>query len=534
MSIHKIAYKETGYFSKLICDYLEEHESLNQFYGNFPTLENFKKQLEAKSFSQEKRSVLVSALQNQYKNLELGEAVESAIEQLEQENTFTVTTGHQLNLFTGPLYFLYKIISTITLSRKLKEAYPDHNFVPVYWMATEDHDFDEINYFRLHGKKIQWNREDIQNNDKGAVGALKTEGLQEVFNLICAELGNTQLAKELCDLFESAYLKYDTLTEATRYLAHRIFSQYGLVIVDGDDHQLKLVFAPYMKQEILENKAHKAVSTQAEKLEKSGYSVQVNAREINLFYLSDGIRERIIEKEGRYFINDTSIEFSKEELLAKLEETPEAFSPNVIMRPLYQEVILPNLAYIGGGGEIAYWLELKSFFDAVEVPFPMLMVRNSALLITEKQQEKLEKLHVSIEDLFLNQNDLVNRKIRKISNIDVDFSPQKKHLVKQFEDLYTLASETDASFLGAVKAQEVKQLKGLDHLEKRLLKAQKKKLGDHVKRLTDIQNELFPLENLQERIMNFSEFYLEYGSDLIPQLFDSLDPLDYKFTVITK
>ena len=185
MSIHKIAYKETGYFSKLICDYLDEKESLNQFYGDFPTLENFKKQLEAKSFSAENRSVLVSALRDQYKNLEAGEAVESAIEQLEQQNTFTVTTGHQLNLFTGPLYFLYKIISTITLSRKLKEAYPDHNFVPVYWMATEDHDFDEINYFRLHGKKIQWNREDIQDNDKGAVGVLKTEGLQEVFNLIC-------------------------------------------------------------------------------------------------------------------------------------------------------------------------------------------------------------------------------------------------------------------------------------------------------------------------------------------------------------
>lgn len=534
MSIHKIPYQETGYFSKLICDYLEEHQNLSEFYGNFPTLESFKEQLEAKSFSEENRSVLVSALRDQYKNIDRGEAVELALEQLALKNTFTVTTGHQLNLFTGPLYFLYKIISTITLSRKLKEAYPDYNFVPIYWMATEDHDFDEINYFRLHGKKIQWNREDIQDNDKGAVGALKTDGLQEVFNLICAELGTTQLAKELCDLFESAYLKHDTLTDATRYLAHRLFSNYGLVIVDGDDHRLKAVFAPYMKQELIDGKAYEAVTTQAKQLENAGYSVQVNARAINLFYLADGIRERIVKKEGRYFVNDTALEFSEEELLTKLAKTPEAFSPNVIMRPLYQEVILPNLAYIGGGGEIAYWLELKSFFDAVEVPFPLLMLRNSALLITEKQHEKLEKLNVSIEDLFLNQNDLVNRKIRKISNIDVDFTPQKEHLVQQFKDLYALASETDSSFLGAVKAQEVKQLKGLDHLEKRLLKAQKKKLGDHVKRLTGIQNELFPLENLQERIMNFSEFYLEYGSDLIPELFEALDPLDYCFTVITK
>ena len=390
-------------------------------------------------------------------------------------------------------------------------------------MATEDHDFEEINYFRLNGKKIKWNRDDVQDNDKGAVGELNTNGLQAIYELICAEYGTTKIAKELCSLFEEAYLKHNNLTDATRYLAHTIFGEYGLVIVDGNDHELKQVFAPYMKQELLEQVAFGEVTQQAEELEKAGYGVQVNAREINLFYLAEGIRERIIEE----------IEFSKEELLEKLKTSPEAFSPNVIMRPLYQEVILPNLAYIGGGGEIAYWLELKSFFDKVGVTFPMLMLRNSALLVTEKQQEKLEKLDLKIEDLFLNQNDLVNRKIRKISNIDVDFSPQKEHLVKQFEALYEIAAETDKSFLGAVKAQEVKQLKGLENLEKRLLKAQKKKLSDHVQRFTGIQNELFPLENLQERIMNFSEFYLEYGEDLIPKLFESLDPLDYRFTVIT-
>jgi len=217
-----------------------------------------------------------------------------------------------------------------------------------------------------------------------------------------------------------------------------------------------------------------------------------------------------------------------------LENHPERFSPNVIMRPLYQEIILPNLAYIGGGGELAYWLELKSFFDEVEVQFPMLMLRNSALLITDKQQQKLEKLDLSIADLFLDQNDLVNRKIRKISNIDIDFSPQKQHLVRQFEALYNIAEETDASFIGAVKAQEVKQLKGLEHLEKRLLKAQKKKLSDHVKRFVTIQNELFPQENLQERTTNFSEFYLEYGDRLLEDLFKALDPLDYRFTILSK
>ncbi|WP_442845189.1 bacillithiol biosynthesis cysteine-adding enzyme BshC [Leeuwenhoekiella sp. H156] len=533
MSTHKIPYSETGYFSKLICDYLDQDENLSGFYGHFPTLENFKSQIENKNFSAENREVLVSALRKQYEGLEHTPESLDALELLALPNTYTVTTGHQLNLFTGPLYFLYKIISTITLSRKLKETYPDSNFVPVYWMATEDHDFDEINYFRLHGKKIQWNREDISDNDKGAVGALNNGGLDAVYERLQAELGTTRVAQELAQLFESAYLKHNNLAKATRFLAHRLFAAYGLVIVDGNDHDLKAVFAPYMKQELLEQKAFDLVGAQAEKLEENGYSVQVNAREINLFYLAEGLRERIIKQDGSYFVNDTELQFSEAELLEKLQSTPEAFSPNVIMRPLYQEVILPNLAYIGGGGEIAYWLELKTYFDAVGATFPMLMLRNSALLITEKQKEKLEKLDISLNELFLSQNDLVNRKIRKISNIDIDFSPQKQHLVKQFEALYELAEQTDKSFLGAVKAQEVKQLKGLDNLEKRLLKAQKRKLSDHVQRFTLIQNELFPAQNLQERVFNFSEFYAEYGADLLPQLFEALDPLDYRFTVIS-
>ena len=533
MPIHKIPYSETGYYAQLICDYLDQKEVLTDFYGNFPTLENFEKQIAAKAFSAENREVLVSALRNQYAQTQTTQAEQEALNLLEKQNTYTVTTGHQLNLFTGPLYFLYKIISTITLSRKLNEAYPDYNFVPVYWMATEDHDFDEINYFRLHGKKIQWNRADIQDNDKGAVGALKNTGLDDIHALLKAELGSTHIAKELSGLFEDAYLKHNTLTEATRYLAHRLFGDQGLLIVDGNDRDLKRVFTPFMKQELVDQVAFEQVNKQAEALAKAGYGVQVNARELNLFYLADGMRERIIENDGRYFVNDTAIAFSKEEILQKLADSPESFSPNVIMRPLYQEVILPNLAYIGGGGEIAYWLELKRFFEAVSVPFPMLMLRNSALLVTEKQVQKLQKLDIKLKELFLSQNDLVNRKIRKISNIDIDFSEQKAFLVKQFEEMYSIAEQTDKSFIGAVKAQEVKQLKGLDHLENRLLKAQKKKLSDHVKRFTAIQDDLFPSQNLQERVLNFSEFYEEYGSDLIPKLFEALDPLDYRFTVVT-
>lgn len=532
MPIHKIPYRETGYFSQLICDYLDENEQVKPFYHRFQKIEDFKAQIEEKSnFPQENREVLVSVLQKQYKDLEAAETL-AKVELLANSNTFTVTTGHQLNLFTGPLYFLYKIIDTITLSRKLKTQYPECDFVPVYWMATEDHDFDEINHFRLHGKNFAWNKAGVEDNDKGAVGHFDTEGLQAVYEQFCAELGSTDRAKKLCELFENAYLKHENLAEATRYLAHQLFGKYGLVIIDADDHDLKKLFIPQMKAELTANDSHEVVTSSTKKLEEAGYNSQVHPREINLFYQDNELRERIVKQDGKYFVNATQLEFTEEELLTELENSPEKFSPNVIMRPMYQEVILPNLCYIGGGGELAYWLQLKANFERAEVPFPILILRNSVLLITEKQFAKAEKLGISIKDMFLPQNDLVNQKIRKISNIDIDFTEQKKHLVKQFQEMYALAEQTDKSFLGAVKAQEVKQLKGLDHLEKRLLKAQKRKLGDHIKRMTDLQNELFPSSNLQERVMNFSEFYMEYGEDLIPMLLDNLNPLEDGFTVM--
>lgn len=532
MDIDCLPFRKTGYFSDLICDYIEEKEALKTLYNRFPKLENFEAQIKEKkeSFSMANRHTLVKSLKNQYEGLNLSDATAENIQALDSKDTFTVTTGHQLNLFTGPLYFLYKIVSTINLAKVLKEKYSNCNFVPVYWMATEDHDFEEINYFNFKGKKIQWNK-----NASGAVGHLSTDGLDEVFGIFSNTIGGGKNATYLKKLFTEAYLTHNNLTKATRFLANELFKDEGLVIVDGDDRSLKELLVPYVQKDIFDQVSFQSVSNKIEEIQQlnSDYGIQVNPREINYFYLKDGVRERIVERDGHYFVNDTQISFTKQELLEELKQYPERFSPNVVARPLYQEVILPNLCYVGGGGELAYWLQLKSSFDAMKVTFPILLLRNSVLIITEKQNEKLEKLNISLEDIFLKQHSLINKKIREVSNIDIDFSPQKKFLEDQFKGLYELAQQTDKSFLGAVEAQEVKQKKGLENLEKRLLKAQKRKLEDHVVRLTEIQNQLFPGHSLQERQLNFSELYIEYGGELIPMLLKHLNPLDLKFMVIT-
>ncbi|GLB50634.1 bacillithiol biosynthesis cysteine-adding enzyme BshC [Neptunitalea lumnitzerae] len=526
-----ISFQDARYFSNLMLDYLDEKEEVQNLYARFPKLENFKGQIEEKasSYSQEHREVLVNALNHQYKNLEVSEATQHHIDLLADNTTFTVTTGHQLNLFTGPLYFLYKIVSTINLTKELKEAYPEYNFVPIYWMASEDHDFEEINYFNFKGKKIHWNRK-----DGGAVGHLTTEGLDEVYKLYEQELGVGENADYLRRLFKDAYLNHDTLAAASQFLVNELFGKHGLVVLDADDASLKELFVPYMKTDIFEGTPFKKVTETAAVMSDLGYNVQVTPREINLFYLAEGVRERIVEQDGTYVVLDAGITFTKEQLETELKEHPERFSPNVIMRPLYQEVILPNLCYIGGGGELAYWLELKSYFNAMQVTFPILLLRNSVLVVSEKQQEKLNKLNISYKHLFLKKDSFINKKVREISNIDIDFTKQRTHLEEQFAGLYDLAEQTDKSFLGAVKAQEVKQLKGLDNLEKRLLKAQKRKLSDHVERITEIRNELFPNESLQERTANFSELYLSYGEELVTTLLEKLKPLALEFTILVK
>jgi bacillithiol synthase len=525
-----ISYQDSGYFSRLIVDYLNEKTALQSLYHRFPKIENFKAQIEEKSEnfnnnSNNNRSILVKALENQYKNVQVSKSTLNNIKLLNHSTTFTITTGHQLNLFTGPLYFLYKIVSTINLCRELKLAYPENDFVPIYWMATEDHDFEEINHFNFKGKKIAWHRDST-----GPVGRLSTQGLAEVFELFSAGLGSSTTANELKNLFSDSYVKNTNLADATRHLANTLFGAQGLVILDGDDAALKKIFSPYVKDELLHQSSFENVNKTNAQLKD--YAIQVNPREINLFYIEDNLRERIVFENDTYKINNTNLEFSEKEILVLVDQSPEKFSPNVILRPLYQEVILPNLCYIGGGGEIAYWLELKSNFDYYKVAFPILLVRNSALLVTEKQRNKADKLALTWQDLFLNQQELHTKKTKEFSQFTIDFSTQKEHLKKQFEDLHTIANQTDKSFLGAVKAQETKQLKGLENLEKRLLKAEKRVHDEQIQRIFSLQNELFPSQSLQERKLNFSEFYMEQGKTLIEKLLNDLKPLEQEFTML--
>ena len=526
---HCLNYRDTGFFSNLICDYLDQKNELKDFYHRFPTLENFRDQINDKaSFPVPNRNVLVKQLKTQYSKIESADATLANIEALKNSKTFTVTTGHQLNLFTGPLYFLYKIVSTIKLCRKLGEAYEDYKFVPVYWMASEDHDFDEINYINLYGGRLRWDRE-----ASGPVGRFKTDGVGELIDELQEHLGPGTFATEFCELLKEAYVKHKSLAEATRLVVHKLFGKYGLVIVDGDDAELKGLMNPYFMGELLESQSHPIVEETTEKLEEQ-YFQQVHPREINLFYILDGLRERIEKRGDRWFVLNTDLEFSRDQILDELNKHPERFSPNVILRPLYQEVILPNLAYIGGAGELAYWFQLKGMFQSFGVPFPMLVLRNSALWVPAKGQKKLDDLGLKVEELFQPMHNLKKQFVKEHAPVDVELTPFEQKLTKIFDELEDIANLTDKSMLGAVNAQRQKQLNGLDNLRKKLIRAEKRRQDTEMEKLERVYYSLFPKGGLQERHDNLSVYYAEHGMAFIDRLFECLDPLDYRFVVVNE
>ena len=242
-------FSETSFLSPLLRDYLSQRKELRGFYNRYPALHSFKDQMleKQKNYPAQHRKILVDDLREQYSGLELGEAVEEHLHLLEQNESYTITTGHQLNLGTGPLYFLYKISSAIHLCRQLKESHPDKNFIPVYWMATEDHDFDEINFLHLHNKKIQWTRP-----DGGAVGRMDLGGIEDILTEMEKQLGPGQYAQKLMAIFKDAYLGEQNLAAAMRRLVHSLFGEYGLVILDADRPVLKSLFRPYAVREIEE------------------------------------------------------------------------------------------------------------------------------------------------------------------------------------------------------------------------------------------------------------------------------------------
>jgi len=529
MQITRVPFAEVPQFSSRDVAYTTAAPALRPFYKYEVSLEAFAAVLRDKAKDNTDRQLLVSELTAQYAGMEHADTARTQVQSLLSSNAFTVITAHQPSLFTGPLYFIYKICSAINLSRKLNEQYPNNHVVPVFVVGGEDHDFEEINHARIKGELVSW---DQAEGVGGSVGAIATTSLAPALSALKELLGGDHSPWHIYDRFHRAYTENATYGAATVALVHDLFKDTELVVADMSRPAFKTAFAPLMEREILEQLSHGYVEKAQAELTAAGFAGQAHARDINLFYLSPGRRDRIVESNGYYGVLDTEIVFSSDELKQVLRDQPERFSPNVVMRPLFQELIFPNLAYIGGGGELAYWLERKEQFAAFGLNFPMLIRRNSVLWIDKDSQKKLAKYQLDYRELFREADLIIRDYVARESPNDLSLEAEWTQLQSLFASLSAKAKAIDPTLEKAALAEGTRQTKILQQFESRLRRIEKQKYADAMETIRELRDKLFPSRSLQERKDNFLNIYLELGEEMFPVLIAALDPLKSGMVVV--
>lgn len=475
------------------------------------------------------RNLLVEQLEKQYLALEASGKVKDNIAALKKENTFTICTAHQPNIFTGHLYFIYKIVHTIKLADALNREISGNKFVPVFYVGSEDADLEELGEVFIHGEKHKWDTKQT-----GAVGRMKVDdALLKMFKAIQGELSVEPFGKDIVSMVQECYVKDMTVQEACFHLVNKLFGDYGLIVLLPDNAELKNQMLAVFEDDLFSSTPSAIVNKTSGQLALH-YKVQAHPREINLFYLKDNIRNRIVQYKEIYTVHDTDIKFTKEELKTELAQHPERFSPNVILRALYQEMILPNLAFIGGGGELAYWLELQQMFRHYKVPYPVLILRNSFLLINEKTNALINKLSFTPGDLFKPEEELVKVIVRKNSSHQLSLQKEKEQVASLYKEMQTSVKKIDGTLVKHVEALQVKLLKTLDRLETKLLRAEKRKFEAQRNQIKKIRSVLFPHNSLQERIDNFMPFYARWGDEFIKLVYDNSLTFEQEFCIITE
>jgi bacillithiol biosynthesis cysteine-adding enzyme BshC len=522
-----IPFSQTGKFTKIVLDYINEAPQLKDFYTHPVDLEGIKSAIEQRKKYHTNRKLLADQFTIQYKDFEDCNLIKSNIDALLNENTFTVCTAHQPNIFTGHLYFVYKILHTIKLADSLKKELPEYNFVPVFFIGSEDADLEELNHVIIDGEKYQW-----ETKQTGAVGRMKIDdNLIKLIEEIAGRLSVEKFGKPLINLLKKCFVKNSTIEEATFLFVHNLFKEYGLLVLLPDSAAFKKEMISILEDDIFNHTSSKIVEQTSEKLSEN-YKAQAYPREINLFYLKDNLRNRIVPVNDHFAVHDTSIVFTKEEIKNELKEHPERFSPNVILRGLFQEIILPDVAWIGGGGELAYWLQLKDLFKNYSVPYPVLIVRNSFLIIEKKYQKLLQKLNLDAPDLFKGKEVLLNEIVKKESLSVLNLDKEKLEFKSIYKNIKQLVTQIDITLEQHTEALETKQIKYLSALEKKMFRAEKRKFTDQKNQLNKIFSSLFPNDSLQERTENFMTFYSKWGSDFFEILFNASLTLEQEFCII--
>ena len=528
--IKQIALTNSSFIPPIVKDYLNKADHLRGFVSHWHQSAGLEDALSKRGFSAEKRAVLVSHLRDQYQaakiDLTEAEKVEHNIHSLLGGQSFTICTGHQLSLFGGTLFMTYKILSAIKLALNLSKQFPEHRFVPVLWLASEDHDFEEIQTTYLFGKEITWETA----SQSMPTGKIALENIAEIVEELGVLMGNNEEAKRWFSQLHAAYVSEGNLGEATIRLYHELFKAFGLVILDPNAKVLKSYLHDIVRADILGQESF-AVQQVSDAVLSEQYKLQINARPINFFYLSAVHGRKMIRKneDGSYSLADSAVHWLPQEMESEIAEFPERFSPNVNLRPIYQELILPNLAYVGGPAEVAYWLQLKPLFDHYQVPYPLVALRYMNVIVPKNLLDKLLKMGLQIEDVLLSEPNLKQKYLEQVQGIS--FPEKFDAILHSLQELVDHAKHLDVG-LGKemldFKLQVKDFFKGKTGSIKRAAEQHEEA---QIEKLLKLRARLFPKGVLQERIETLMQHEVQINRALLPDLLEQIEVLSGKLDI---
>ncbi len=549
VEVLRVPYAQTGRFSKLVVEYLEGQPELRGLAPFAPTAEGLDAAMEAcirreANGHSYPRAALREALDAQYAGLDMTEQLRANIDAL-GEDALCVVTAHQLNLFGGPLYLIHKTVAAIRLAETLQArqaaAGAQRRVVPVFWLGSEDHDFAEVDHFRLFGKTLRW--EDAPDGaEQCSTGGMPLQGLEALYAQLDGMLRDDPHAESLRALFRESYLQGGSYAEGQRRFLHTLFGRFGLVVLNADTPALKAHFAPVLERELSEGFAAAHGAKARQRLD-ADWHVQAEPRPINLFYrapVAQGqpVRERVdlleAEDGARFQLAESGKRWTLDEALELARTHPERFSPNVQLRPLYQQSVLPAVAFLGGGSEVAYWLPLRDAFEAADIFMPAVLLRQSFWWLDRPSAERLESLDLKPQDLFGESEALVQSWVRAHETEELSLEAEKAELEALYGRIADRAAAVDPSLRGKVEAEQAGQQKALDKLEGRLVKASKQRHETQVKQLRKLLDRHFPDGGLQERHDNMASLWLRHGSTFVDVLYAAMDPLDAAFVVVVE
>ena len=522
--VDQLSFRESGQFAPRDVAYAEGDATLLRFAAAPPKLASFAEIIERRRAHPVDRETLVQVLTDQYKAY--GVKPPANLVRLKEEDVFTVVTAHQASLFLGPLYYVYKILSAVALAKTLTDAHDDLTVVPVFVLGAEDHDLDEIDHLFVNGERIHWSTDQA-----GATGTMQLAGIESALDAVAVQLGDSLAAREVVAQLRRVYRPERSLGEATGAYVAELFAPYGVVVANLNNERLKANFRSVIEREVLGQESVALVEATQKQLADAGFGAQAHAREINFFYLQPGRRDRIERNLEGFTVLGTELSFTLEEMQAEITAHPERFSPNVVTRPLLQEASLPNLAYVGGGGELAYWLERKTQFANFGLPFPILVRRDSAWWIEGQYVRLLEKIGLEASDLLGDLDALLRRYVLAHSETDLNFDEHRDKIREMLTDISGRAAAVDPTLRQQPLALGAEIDRRLDALQTRLVRSLKRQQERDVDRIREVHRALLPGGGLQERRESFLPLYVRYGAGLFDVLLRHFDPLDMRLKI---